>query len=427
MRSCKLLEGVNVRSDRMIPEERLMANMMTQNRVSRLTFSMLCFLLVFGLTGLPGCKKEAASTPAPPIPEVPVVTVSPGTMPDEPEFIGQTEASRPVEIRSQVTGILKERFFTEGRDVKRGDRLYQIDPIPFKAAMSSANARVAQAEARLVQAKQNSARVKPLLAEQAVSQKDVDDAVAEELAAKAALEGAKGDRVKAKFDLDNTLITAPISGRIERSRLYEGRLISAQTDLLTTIHQLDPMYVNASAPEMFVLKRFRDRATHRIQGATLYELRGVITFTDGSTYAHEGKFDLLEVGVRSATGTRDFRVIFPNPDSVLFPGQFVKVRILGAVRTGVILVPQSAVQQGPKGSIVFVVGADNKVEIRPVLATSWRGSQWSIEDGLREGERVIIAGFHMIAPGAPVRTVPYNQSTPAASGQPADAKPEQAK
>src|SRR5688572_7150588 len=249
-----------------------MVNMTTQNRIQRLTFSLLGVFLVFGITSLPGCKREAASTPAPPIPEVPVVTVSSVTMPDEPEFIGQTEASRPVEIRSQVTGILKERFFTEGRDVKRGDRLYQIDPIPFKAAMSSANARVAQAEARLVQAKQNSARVTPLLAEQAVSQKDVDDAVAEEMAAKAALEGAKGDQIKARFDLDNTLITAPISGRIERSRLYEGRLISAQTDLLTTIHQLDPMYVNASAPETFVLKRFRDRATHRIQGATLYEL-----------------------------------------------------------------------------------------------------------------------------------------------------------
>ncbi|MEP6934422.1 MAG: biotin/lipoyl-binding protein, partial [Nitrospirota bacterium] len=137
-------------------------------------------LVLAGIAGLQGCKQEAASTPARPIPEVSAVTVSPGTMPDEPEFIGQTEASRLVEIRSQVTGLLKERFFVEGRDVKKGDRLYQIDPIPFKAAMSSANARVAQADARLVQAKQNFARVKPLLAEQAVSQKDVDDAVAEE-------------------------------------------------------------------------------------------------------------------------------------------------------------------------------------------------------------------------------------------------------
>ncbi len=388
---------------------------------------MAAFLGCTMLAGWLGCKQEAASTPARPIPEVPVVTVSPQTMPDEPEFIGQTEASRPVEIRSQVTGILKDRFFAEGRDVKKGDRLYQIDPIPFKAAVGSASAKVAQAEARLVQARQNSARVKPLLAEQAVSQKDVDDAVAEELAAKASLEAAKADLIKAKFDLDNTLIIAPISGRIERSRLYEGRLISAQTDLLTTIHQLDPMYVNASAPETFVLKRLRERATNRIQGASLYELRGVITFADGSTYSHEGKLDLLEVGVRSATGTRDFRVTFPNPDSALFPGQFVKVRILGAVRTGVILVPQSAVQQGPKGPIVFVVGAENKVEIRPVQATSWRGSQWSIEDGLREGEQVIVEGLHMIAPGAPVKTVPYTKSDSTGPGQPADAKPGQAK
>lgn len=399
--------------------------MFTMIRLS--TQRSIAMLLSLGLLASFGCKQEAASTPARPIPTVPVVTVSPHTMPDEPEFIGQTEASRPVEIRSQVTGILKERFFAEGRDVKQGDRLYQIDPIPFKAAMSSASAKVAQAEARLVQAKQNFARVKPLLAEQAVSQKDVDDAVAEELAAKASLEAAKADLVKAKFDLDNTRITAPISGRIERSRLYEGRLISAQTDLLTTIHQLDPMYVNASAPETFVLKRLRERATNRIQGASLYELRGVITFADGSTYPHQGMLDLLEVGVRSATGTRDFRVTFPNPDSVLFPGQFVKVRILGAVRTGVILVPQSAVQQGPKGPIVFVVGTDNKVEIRDVLATSWRGNQWSIEEGLRDGERVVVEGLHLIAPGAPVKAVPYKEAAPAVAGQPADAKPEQAK
>ncbi|HLZ32719.1 MAG TPA: efflux RND transporter periplasmic adaptor subunit [Nitrospira sp.] len=384
-------------------------------------------VLLIVLATLSGCKQEAASTPARPIPEVPVVTVSPQTMPDEPEFIGQTEASRPVEIRSQVTGILKQRFFAEGRDVKQGDRLYQIDPVPFKAAVSSANAKVAQAEARLVQARQNLARVKPLLAEQAVSQKDVDDAVAEELAAKASLEAAKADLVKARFDLDNTLITAPISGRIERSRLYEGRLISAQTDLLTTIHQLDPMYVNASAPETFVLKRLRERAAKRIQGASLYELRGVITFSDGSIYPHEGKLDLLEVGARTTTGTRDFRVTFPNPDNVLFPGQFVKVRILGSVRTGVILVPQSAVQQGPKGPIVFVVGADNKVEIREVLATSWRGSQWSIEEGLREGEQVIVEGLHLIAPGAPVRPVPYKAGDQASGGQLAGAKAEPAK
>ena len=222
-----------------------------------------------GLAALSGCQKEAAAPPATPIPEVAVITVTSQTVVDEPEFIGETESSRPVEIRPQVTGIIKERLFQEGRNVKMGALLYQIDPVPFQAAAMSAKAIVAQAEARLVQAKQNQARVKPLLAEQAVSQKDVDDAVAEELAAKAALEDTKAQLVKAQFDLDNTRITAPIAGLIERTRVYEGRLVSAQTDLLTVIHQVDPMYVTVNVPEPFLLKRFRERTLKRVQGAGL--------------------------------------------------------------------------------------------------------------------------------------------------------------
>src|SRR5881628_3850261 len=327
---------------------------MTANtRTPRLT---AIFLAGAVMAGLPGCKQEAASTPAPPIPEVQVITVTTQSVPDEPEFIGQTESSRPVEIRSQVTGIIKEWSFQEGRDVKKGARLYQIDPVPFQAALLSAKAKVAQAGARLVQAEQNLARVKPLLAEQAVSQKDVDDAVAEELAAKAALEAAKGDLVKAKFDFDNTLITAPIDGMIERTKVYEGRLVSAQTDLLTIIHQVDPMYVTVSVPETVVLRRVRERAEKKVQGATVYQLRGVITFVDGTTYPHEGKLDLLDVGLRTTTGTRDVRVVFPNHERALLPGQFVKIRFVGAVRTGAILVPQRAVQQGPKGPVVYIVG-----------------------------------------------------------------------
>src|SRR2546425_9869313 len=372
------------------------------NTVRSLRLAVTVLSCVWSLW-LVGCKKESASAPAQPIPEVAVITVMSQTIPDEPEFIGQTESSRPVEIRSQVTGILKERFFTEGRDVKQGERLYQIDPVPFRAAYLSAKAKVAQAQARLVQAKQNLDRVKPLLAEQAVSQKDVDDAVAEDLAARASLEGANADVVKAKFDLDNTRIVAPISGRIERSRVFEGRLISAQTDLLTMVHQLDPMYVYASAPETFVLKRFRDRAEKRVQGATLYELKGAITFADGSTYPHQGALDMLDVSVRTATGTRDFRVTFPNPDKALSPGQFVTMRVLGAVRTDVILVPQKVVQQGPKGSIVYVVGEGDKVELRDVQATAWRGSQWVVQEGLHANDRVVMDGFAKIGPGMQVK------------------------
>jgi len=351
-----------------------------------------------------------------------VLTVAAQTIPDDPEFIGQAEASRIVEIRSQVTGIIKQFFFREGRDVKKGDRLYLIDPVPFEAAVASAKAMVAQAEARLVQAKQNLARVKPLLAEQAVSQKDVDDAVAEDLAAKAALESAKGQLVKAQFDLDNTLIIAPISGLIERTKFYEGRLISAQTDLLTIIHQVDPMYVVGSAPESYLLQRRRELATKKVQRPDLYQLRGVLTFMDGTTYPHEGKLDFASVGLSTETGSRQGRFVFPNHDRVLLPGQFVKIRVTGYTRTGAILVPQRAVQQSPKGSVVYVVGEGDKVEIRNVQATSWQGTQWLIEDGLRAGERVVVDGMHRIAPGAPVKPVPASGNGPAPAGAPVDTK-----
>ncbi|WP_447984872.1 efflux RND transporter periplasmic adaptor subunit [Nitrospira sp. Nam74] len=366
---------------------------------------LLVWFLCAGMLILPGCKKEAASNQPPPVPTVEVVTVSLQNVPDEPEFIGEAQASRVVEIRSQVTGTIKERFYEEGRDVKKGDRLYQIDPIPFRAAVLSAQAKVSQAEARLIQAKQNLNRVKPLVEEQAVSQKDLDDAIAEELNARGALEGGKGELVKAKFDLDNTLITAPISGLIERTRYYEGRLVTAQTDLLTIIHQVDPMYVIVSVPESFLLKRRRDIASKRIHEPDIYKLRGTITFSDGTSYAHDGVLDFADVGLRVDTGSREARVSFPNPERVLLPGQFMKVRFKGSVKTDVILVPQRAVQQGPTGPFVYALGEGDKIEIRDVKATGWQGTQWLIEEGLRDGDRVVLDGMQRLAPGAQVKPV----------------------
>src|SRR5688500_14639631 len=370
-----------------------------------------------GMLTLSGCKKEAVSNQPPSLPEVEVLTVSVQNVPDEPEFIGQAEASRVVEIRSQVTGIIKERFYEEGGDVKKGDRLYQIDPIPFRAAMLSAQAKVSQAEARLIQAKQNLNRVKPLVEEQAVSQKDLDDAVAEELNARGTLEGAKGELVKAKFDLDNTHINSPIDGLIERTRYYEGRLVTAQTDLLTIIHQVDPMYAIVSVPESFLLKRRRDIASKRIQEPDIYKLRGVITFSDGTVYPHEGVLDFTAVGLQIETGSREARVTFPNPDRVLLPGQFVKVRFKGSVKTDVVLVPQRAVQQGPTGSTVYALGDGDKVEIRDVKATGWQGNQWLIEEGLHQGDRVVVGGMQRLAPGAQVK--PVAVASAASAGSPA--------
>jgi membrane fusion protein (multidrug efflux system) len=371
-----------------------------------------------------GCKQDAGSAPAPPVAQVEVIAVTTQTIPDEPEFIGQAEASRPVEIRSQVTGLLKAVLYPEGRDVKKGDRLYQIDPVPFQAAAASAKAKIAQAEAKLVQAKQDLERVKPLLAEQAVSQKDVDDAVAQELSAKAALQGAKADLIKSQFDLDNTLITAPISGLIERSRYYEGRLVSAQTDLLTVVHRVDPMFVVVNVPESFILKRRRDIESKKIHHPGVYQLRGRLTMMDDTAYPHEGVLDLLEPGLRTETGSRQTRITFPNPDRSLLPGQFVKVRFTGDTKTDAILIPQRAVLQGPQGPFVYVVGQDEKVQIRDVVASTWKGDQWMIDGGLKAGDRVVVNGLMTISPGAPVKAVPW-KSTAVPAADPVPPTPQQ--
>jgi membrane fusion protein (multidrug efflux system) len=376
------------------------------------------------LAALSGCKQDAGSAPAPPVAQVEIITVTTQTIPDEPEFIGQAEASRPVEIRSQVTGLLKAVLYPEGRDVKKGDRLYQIDPVPFQAAAASAKAKIAQAEAKLVQAKQDLERVKPLLAEQAVSQKDVDDAVAQELSAKAALQGAKADLIKSQFDLDNTLITAPISGLIERSRYYEGRLVSAQTDLLTVVHRVDPMFVVVNVPESFILKRRRDIESKKIHHPGVYQLRGRITMMDDTAYPHEGVLDLLEPGLRTETGSRQTRITFPNPDRSLLPGQFVKVRFTGDTKTDAVLIPQRAVLQGPQGPFVYVVGPDEKVQIRDVVASTWKGDQWMIDGGLKAGDRVVVNGLMTIGPGAPVKAVPW-KSTAEPAADPVPPTPKQ--
>jgi membrane fusion protein, multidrug efflux system len=355
---------------------------------------------------LSGCKGEVQSSPSPSVPEIGVVTVKPTSVPDEPEFIGQAEASRIVEIRSQVTGIVLERYFQEGREIKKGDRLYRIDEVPFRAAAASAKGRVSQSEARVVQAQQNLARVKPLLEEHAVSQKDYDDAVAEQLAAKAALDTAKGDLIKANFDLNNTVIVAPITGLVERTRVYEGRLVSAQTDLLTIIHQIDPMYVVVNAPEAFLIKRREDIAAKRIKHPGVYKLTGTLIFLNGSTYPEEGTLDLLDVGLRSDTGERPARVTFPNHDGIIIPGQFVTIRFHGVSRSSVMLIPQRAVLQGPKGAIVYVVNSDNKVEVRDVKATVWQKNQWLVEGGLAAGEQVVVDSLQRIIPDSTVKPVP---------------------
>ena len=358
-----------------------------------------------------GCAPEEAPE-TPPLPQVEIITVTEQTVPDEPEFIGRTEAFRPVEIRSQVSGIIKKIYFTEGRNVNKDDKLYLIDPTPFNAAYQATKANVAQQRARLVQVKQNLARVKPLLEEQAVSQKDVDDAVADVLSAEAALDAAKNDMVKAKFDLDNSVIVAPVKGRIGRSNFYEGQLISAQTTLLNTIDQLDPMYVSINVPESYILRRRKELAEKKVERPDLFQLKGVMTFADGSVYPEEGTLDFAAVQIRAETGTLQGRFTFPNRtgnyypgQSDFLPGQFVTIRLKGYMRPHAILIPQRAIQHGAKGSFVYVVDGENKIELRPVTASMWYNKDWLIESGVNPGERIVVAGFHRVQPGVRVTII----------------------
>lgn len=375
-------------------------------------FVNVIFLLFVSLTI--GCSNHSAEMKqsAPPLPQVEFITTKAQSVADEPEFIGQTLSFRPVEIRSQVSGIIKQIYFTEGRNIKKGDRLYLIDPVPFKAAYQRSKAKVEQAKVRLKQAQQDLARVRPLLEKKAVSKKNIDDAEAEVLAAKAALDAAQHEVIQTKFDLDNTLITSPVNGRIGRSQFYEGRLIEAQESLLTGITQLDPMYVNVNVPENYLLRRRRELAEQKVKSPDLFQLRGIMTFSDGTVYPEEGVLDFADVTLRSETGTLQGRFRFPNPDgkgapslSYFLSGQFVKVRIKGYIRQDAILVPQRAVHQGPKGSFVYVVNAENSVELRPVLASSWHGKDWLIEEGLSSGEKVVVEGFFRILPGVKVNAI----------------------
>ncbi|MDE3019945.1 MAG: efflux RND transporter periplasmic adaptor subunit [Nitrospirota bacterium] len=367
---------------------------------------LLPVLLAAGLLVF-GCRNEEPAPPPPRLaPEVTFVEAHPQDVPFEGEWIGQSEAYRTVEIRSQVTGIIKERYFIEGTDVKKGARLYLIDPVPFRAALNSAKAKVAQAEARLTQASQNVARLKPLLPDKAVSRKDVDDAVSEELSAKANVEAAKAELDKAEFDLNNTLIVAPIAGRVDKSKLPEGRLVSAQTDLLTTIQQLNPMYVNWTFPESQVLEWLKGTASGKIQDTAQDKIRVVAVFNDGTVYPREGLFNFSDVRFKSDTGAIDARAEFPNPDKdKFFAGQFVKVRLKGLKLLSVFLVPQRAVQQGPKGPMVMIVGPGDKVDSKAVKATAWLGDQWLVEQGLASGDRVIVDGLQSVMPGMAVRPV----------------------
>jgi membrane fusion protein (multidrug efflux system) len=349
-----------------------------------------------------------------PPPAVSTMTVQPRLVLAQFEYTGQTAGSREVEVRARVRGILVSRNFTEGGAVKKGQSLYTIDRAAFEAALAKAQADLAGAQARLAQARRNAARLRPLHAENAVSQKDYDDAVSAETIGEADLKAAEARLLEARLDLEYARVAAPISGIVGRSLPSEGTLISGPEVLLTRITQVDPMWVNFGIPDAdrMLMRRESEAGRLVLPKDGRFEVR--VQLADGQVYQRSGWLAFSDVRVSGQTGASDARAVLPNPEGRLHPGQFVRVTLSGATRPDAVLVPQRAVLEGPQGKFVYVVDEKSAAQPRAVEVGEWAGSDWIITGGLKAGERVIIDGVMRIGPGAPVAATDVNAAKPAA-------------
>lgn len=349
-----------------------------------------------------------------------VVTLQSSPLMLTTELTGRSAPLRVAEVRPQVSGIILKRLFTEGSDVKAGDLLYQIDPAVYQAAVASAKANVAKAEANEQSARLKAQRYQELLKVKSISRQDYDDADASWKQAKAEIMASKAALRTAEINLGYTRITAPISGRIGKSAVTEGALVTAQqADSLTAIQQLDPMYVDVRQSTADLLRLKRLVAEGKL---TQDEQKGAkVTFQleDGSTYGEEGSLQFSDVTVDETSGMVTLRVIVPNPHQLLLPGMFMRATLQEGERAQGLLVPQTAVTRTPNGgATVMVVTADNKVELRNVQLSRVVGSNWVVESGLTSGERVIVAGLQKVRPGAVVNPAEQGADAPSAQAAP---------
>jgi len=375
---------------------------------SKPAFAVLVSAIAVAMLSLTGCQ-ESSAPQTQQTPQVGVVTLEAKPFALTSEVPGRTSAYRIAEVRPQVNGIIQKRLFTEGSEVKAGQQLYQIDPATYQAAFKSA-------QATQLSAKSLADRYKLLVADKAVSQQAYDEARAAALQAEAALE-------QARIDLRYTKVMAPISGRIGRSAVTEGALVSnGQANTMATIQQLDPIYVDVTQSSKELLRLRRDLAEGRLQKASDSAAKVALKLEDGSHYAHEGTLEFSEVAVDESTGSVTLRAVFPNPDHLLLPGMFVHAELVSGVKQNAILAPQQGVTRNQRGEpTAMVVGADNKVELRVLKADRTAGSAWLVEEGLNAGDRLITEGLQFVQPGAEVKAVP---ATNVKTEQPAqDAEP----
>ena len=366
-------------------------------------------LVLVVLSPIVSCAKPPAQSPPPPT--VTVVAATPARVAETAEFAGEVQAVRRVEVRSPVAGVIVGQPIAEGSQVAAGDVLFRIDPTVYDAAWRGAQARLAQAQARFDNSSRTLARLRPLLAEHAVAQRDVDDAEAADAQARAAVDEAKASVDRARKDLNDATIKAEIAGRVGIARLMLGARVTGPADLLTTIDVLDPVRVTFRPSMQQVLAWRRDpRATLALRAGG--SARVHIVLPDGVEYPESARIDFVAPVVDSATGTQAFRAEVPNHQHLLVPGQFVRVRVEGLVRDGAILIPQRAVIQSLGRQSVYVLGAGDTVRSRDVRATAWVGERWLIDSGLVAGDRVVVDGVQKVRPGGVAKPTPPAARTP---------------
>jgi len=348
------------------------------------------------------------------------------TLPVEYEFPAQVAGSREVEVRARVPGILLKRNYEEGAAVRAGQSLFALDAAPFEAAAARAEADVTAAEARLSLAARTARRLKPLYEAKAASQKDYDDAVSAEEVAGADVKAARARLAEAKLNLGYTKVEAPVSGLTSRSLKSEGTLVSGPEMLLTTVTQVDPVYVNFGLSEAEQSRLKQEAAAGRLTLPKDGRFEVAVRMEDGRLYARPGRLAFTDVRVNNATGTSDARAEIPNPAGELRPGQFVRVILKGAQRPNALSVPQRAVMEGPQGKMVYLLGPENKAIPKPIAVGEWSGGDWIVNTGLSAGDKVIVDGLMKVFPGATVQLGDPNAPPPGAPGAPGKAAPPKA-
>ncbi|HMC14928.1 MAG TPA: efflux RND transporter periplasmic adaptor subunit [Albitalea sp.] len=370
-----------------------------------------------------GSPASAAGAGGPPPAEVGVVTAAPQPVGITTELPGRLEASRVAQVRARAAGILHRRLFREGSDVKAGQPLFEIDAAPYRAALQSAQAQQARAQANLTQASAQAERYKPLLEANAISKQDYVNAVAAQKQAEADVAAGRAAVQTAQINLGYATVTAPIAGRVGRALVTEGALVGqGEATQLAVVQQINPMYVNFTQSTTEVLRLRKGLASGQFKRAASGEAALVrVVLEDGSEYAQPGRLLFSDLTVDPTSGQITLRAEVPNPDGTLLPGMYVRVRLEEAQASNAIVLPQQAVQRSSQGDSVMVVGADGKAAPRPVKVGTAQGNQWIVLEGIKPGEMVMVDGFQKLRGPAPVKPVPWQPG--AASGAASTAAP----